>query len=220
MVARGGDHIPRRLEQRQLAQDDHDLRLERDAGAEVQMVACEHDQVEAWRRADNPVELAQRVMDVGGEKDTHDTRRSRVRRGRLGVGIEPMAAYRFPNRPPEGRRRRGRVPRNLNDVRGCSRWTAVHLVDRQASPSGNSPGAVLVRTGSREFPPTLVSHPEWRWSSPERRVGLAPILGPQPRPGSTPPAGPPSVLGAHPNVVVRREPARRAHPRIHTRRLS
>jgi hypothetical protein len=50
---------------------DHDLRTEVDDRAEIERIAGEHDQIELVRHRHQPVELRQRVVEIGDDQAAH-----------------------------------------------------------------------------------------------------------------------------------------------------
>ena len=71
MVAGAHDDSTRRLQQGDVVEDHSDLGVERDSGTDVELVACEHHDVELRRGVDDPVELTQRVVEIGDEEYAH-----------------------------------------------------------------------------------------------------------------------------------------------------
>ncbi len=67
----------RLLDEREVAQHHHDLRVERHARADVEVVAGQHHQVEVGGGLDDPIELPQRVVKVGHEEYAQGGRRSK-----------------------------------------------------------------------------------------------------------------------------------------------
>ncbi|MEY9613057.1 hypothetical protein ABIF21_005931 [Bradyrhizobium elkanii] len=71
VIARAEDH-PREIgEPRQVFRDDDDLGAEIDRRAEIERIAGEDHEIELRCRRQQPVELRQRVMQVGDDKTAH-----------------------------------------------------------------------------------------------------------------------------------------------------
>ena len=71
MVAGADDNPTRRLQQRDVVQDHSDLGIERDSRTDVQLIARKNHEVEFRGGVDDPVELAQRVVEIRDKKDAH-----------------------------------------------------------------------------------------------------------------------------------------------------
>jgi len=59
------------MQGREVAEDRHTLRVERNRRTDVEKVAGHYDQVELRCGSDDPVELGQGVVKIGDEEDAH-----------------------------------------------------------------------------------------------------------------------------------------------------
>ena len=65
VVTRTGSNQRAVANEREVPLNDDGLRVERNRGADVEMIAGQHHQIERRRSVHNPVELGQRVVEVG-----------------------------------------------------------------------------------------------------------------------------------------------------------
>ena len=72
VIARGHHQRDARIHQREVAQQDDRLRVERNRRAHIQMIAGQHHEIVGRRQAHHPIELRQRVVEVRDKKDAHD----------------------------------------------------------------------------------------------------------------------------------------------------
>ena len=72
MISRAKDHFGNAGQQRQILPHHHNLSPEIDHRSNVERISGEDDEVEMWRRTEQPIELRQRIMQIGNDKTAHD----------------------------------------------------------------------------------------------------------------------------------------------------
>ena len=164
------------LQAAQVLQDDHDLRVDAGDRRDVEMIAGDDDEIEAVGDAVHPVELLQRVVQVGDQQDSHaaatatdyqeggparNRRAARSSPGRLGLRIRPQPA-RMVRPSPAGDAIRGRC------------WSArARRAPRRPPRRGNAPGLLRARRDLRaaRAPPPGRSAGRSRSSDGDRSSG-------------------------------------------------